>query len=325
MLAVAFDAFGPPERLRPVEVDDPGPPGPGQVLVEVRAAGVNFHDHRQRAGLSTEARLPGIPGLEMAGVVRRTGTGVARFAPGERVFGRARRSYAELVLAQADDLFHVPERLSFAEAAVVPVGFLTATHALRHKAGLRPGERLLVQAAGSSVGSAAVLLAKRWGAWVVGTAGTPERCRRVVDRLGADEAVDYRRPDPAARVRALTGGDGVDVVLDGLGSATFDATVDALAMGGRALVYGAASGSEEVTLSLARLMNRGAAVIGFSIVAEREVFARTMATFRTEVLPLLADGRLRPVLDRTVPLAAAAEAHRSIVQRRHFGKLALVP
>lgn len=325
MKAVVFDTFGPPEVLQYRDVSDPAPPGPGQVLVAVRAVGVNFHDYRQRLGLSTGASIPSIPGLEMSGIVESVGPDVTAFAPGDRVFGRARSSYAEKVLADAANLFLIPDGFSFESAAVVPVAFLTATHALLVKSPIQPGERLLMQAAGSSVGSAAVQVARREGAWVVGTAGSPGRCARVVQDVGAHAAIDYTREDVPARVMALTDSHGVDVALDGVGTATLAGTLTSLAIGGRALVYGAASGSSALPgFDVATLAGRGLSLVGFSITAEKALFQRTMRRFQTDILPALAQGTLRPMLERTLPLAEAAAAHRSILDRAHFGKLALV-
>jgi NADPH:quinone reductase-like Zn-dependent oxidoreductase len=334
MKAVVYQSFGPPEVL--AYVPDPTP-RPGQVLVRVRAVGVNFHDNRTRLGLSTGATAPGIPGIEMAGEVVALGEGVTEVRVGDRVFGRARHSYAELVAVDVNNLFPIPAGLTFAEAAVLPVAFLTATHALFVKTTLRPGERLLVQAAGSSVGSAAVQLAKdrelvallagggREPVMVIGTAGGAERCRRVREELGADAAIDYTFEDVPRRVHELTDGQGVEIVLDGVGTATFAGTLSSLATGGRALLYGASSGDDDIRLRIGDLANRGATLIGFSITAEKTLFQRTMELFRSAILPRIEAGLLRPLLDRTLPLHDAIEAHRSIIERRHFGKLALIP
>jgi NADPH:quinone reductase-like Zn-dependent oxidoreductase len=294
------------------------------VLVRVRAAGLNFHDNRMRLGL-TSAPPSRIPGLEMAGDVAALGLGVTEWKVGDRVFGRAREAYAEYVAVEADSLFPMPERMDYHFAGVVPVAFLTATHALLVKAPIMPGDKVLVQAGGSSVGSAAIQIAKRAGAWVVATAGTDERAERTQTALGADASINYSTQDVPARVKELTGGAGVDLVVDGLGSATFQASLSSLGQDGRLLLYGAASGGDSFTADVGSLAYKGLSITGFAITTESALFAKTMECFRSEILPALGRGELRAVLEQTLPLREAYEAHRSILIRRHFGKIALLP
>lgn len=342
MKAIAFGRHGGPEVLEPHELPDPVP-GPGEALVRVRACGVNHLDLWVRAGLPGLA--PGMPhvlGSDVVGEIVALGEGVAGLVPGAKtlvhptlscgacgacaagddnlcrrydVLGRGRDGgYAELVAVPARNCLPYPERLAWEEAAAAPLVFLTAWHMLAGRARVRAGEDVLVIGAGSGVGSAAIQVAKLLGARVLATAGTPEKLERA-RALGADERIDHAREDVAARARELTARKGADVVIEHVGGRIFEAGVAALAKNGRLVTCGATIGAK-VTLDVNTLFGRHLALLG-----------SWMGT-RTEMLAVIAElsgGRLKPVVDRVLPLAEARAAHERIESRAHFGKLVLVP
>src|SRR5262249_34449646 len=236
MRGVLVRAFGGLDAMEVAELPDPVP-GPGQVLVRVHASGVNFAETRTRAGTYSGVSAPFVLGMESAGVVESLGPGVADFAPGQRVFGRARGSHAEKVVIDARHLLPLPDRLSFEQGAAIPVGWLTAWHALLTVAHVEPGQRVLIEAVGSSVGSAALRIAKWRGCWVAGTASSDQKVRRAVDEYGADAGFVYTRQDVAALVQADTHGHGVDVALMTIGQQTAAATLAIMAMDGKVVTY----------------------------------------------------------------------------------------
>jgi 2-desacetyl-2-hydroxyethyl bacteriochlorophyllide A dehydrogenase len=331
------------DALTVEEVPDPTA-GPGEALVRVGAVAVNRLDCWVRAniGHAYEARLPLIPGYDVAGEVVKIGAGLDTPAPGDRVYahydfscGRCRYclagdeslcerygvmgvdhdgGYAELVVAPERNLFPLDDSVSFAAAAAAGSVYLTAYHMLFAKAGVRAGQTVLVVAGGSGVGGAAAQLAAWAGARVVVTAGTPEKAERAV-ALGAEAGVVHSQPGWSDEVRRLTGGRGVDCAIDHVGSATFGEVVRSLAGGGRMVLCGASSGSE-VELDLIDLFARQLAIIGSSDGSRAELL---------EVLRLLADGVIEPIVDRVLPLEEAAEAQRLLEERRHFGRILLDP
>jgi NADPH:quinone reductase-like Zn-dependent oxidoreductase len=330
------------DALSVEEVPDPSA-GPGEALVRVGAVAVNRLDCWVRAniGHAYQARLPLIPGYDVAGEVVQIGAGLDTVAVGDRVYvhydfscGRCRYclagdeslcarygvmgvdhdgGYAELVVAPERNLFLLDDRVSFRVAAAAGSVYLTAYHMLFAKAGVRAGQSVLVVAAGSGVGGAAAQLAAWAGARVVVTAGTREKADRAV-ALGAEAGVVHSQPGWSAEVRRLISG-GVDCAIDHVGSATFSEVVRSLAGGGRMVLCGASSGSQ-VELDLIDLFARQLAIIGSSDGSRAELL---------EVLGLLADGVVEPVLDRVLPLEEAAEAQRLLEQRRHFGRILLDP
>jgi 2-desacetyl-2-hydroxyethyl bacteriochlorophyllide A dehydrogenase len=318
--------------------------GPGEALVRVRAVAVNRLDCWVRAniGHAYQARLPLIPGYDVAGEVVQTGAGLDTVAPGDRVYvhydfscGRCRYclagdeslcqhygvmgvdhdgGYAELVVAPERNLFLLDDGVSFQAAAAAGSVYLTAYHMLFAKAGVRAGQTVLVVAAGSGVGGAAAQLAAWAGARVVATAGTREKADRAI-ALGAEAGVVHSQPGWSEEVRRLTGGRGADCAVDHVGSATFGEVVRSLAGGGRMVLCGASSGSQ-VEVDLIDLFARQLAIIGSSDGSRAELL---------EVLRLLADGVVEPVVDRVLPLEEAAEAQRLLEQRQHFGRILLNP
>jgi NADPH:quinone reductase-like Zn-dependent oxidoreductase len=342
MKAIAMRAHGGPEVLR-LE-DHPAPEAePGKVVVRVRAVALNHLDVWVRRGWpGLLLSWPHVPGADVAGVVEAVGPGVEGVAAGQEVVlnpglscgccraclsGRdveCRRysilgehvsgGYRELLAVPPQNLLPKPGNLSFPEAACLPLVFLTAWHALVVRAGLRHGETVLVHAAGSWVGSAAVQIARLLGATVIATAGSPWKCERARE-LGAHHAVDYRREDFVARVKALTGRRGADVVLEHTGKDTWEGSLLAAAPGGRVVTVGATSG-HDATTDLRHVFYRRLSVLGSTMGSKGDLF---------EVLKLVEEGKLRPVLDRVMPLAEAARAQELLSSRAQFGKIVLEP
>ena len=342
MRAVVLEHHGGPEALVQKDVPEPAPP-PGWVKVRIRACALNHLDLWARRGLpGIRYPLPLILGNDIAGEVAELGAGVSDMKPGDEVvlapgFGcgrcqacaagddnlcRAYRilgngldgGYAEYVTAPAANALPKPARLSWPEAAAVPLVFLTAWHMLVHKARVRPGEDVLVLAAGSGVGVAAIQVAKLFGARVLAAASTDEKLAKA-RALGADETVNYAENDFAAEVRRLTDKKGVEIVVEHTGQDTWPKSILSAARGGRIVTCGATSGHDAVT-DLRHVFGRQIQILGSYMGRRAELF---------EVLRWMERGRLSPVVDRVLPLAQAPEAHRALEAREAFGKVVLQP
>jgi NADPH:quinone reductase-like Zn-dependent oxidoreductase len=327
---------GGPEVLQVREAPDPAP-GPGEVRIAVRAAGVNFADVLARLGLYPDApQLPAVVGYEVAGVVDAVGTGVGDLRVGDRVLALTRfGGYSTAVIVSAAQTFATPAQLTDIEAAAIPVNYLTASIALYRLANVGAGEIVLVYGAGGGVGIAATQLAKLRDAVVVGTASTSKI--DAIRALGVDHAIDHRRQDVAAEVRRLTSGRGADVILDPIGGRQFAVSYDLLAPLGRMVIYGVSSvaGGERRSLWRAArtvlampsfrplsLMNRNRAVLGLNLGhlwGEGRQLRAAMASILLEV----SAGRLRPVVAQTFPLERAGDAHRYLQSRANIGKVVL--
>lgn len=328
---------GGPQALRVADVPDPQP-GPGEVLVDVAAAGVNRADLLQRRGLyPPPPGVPAWPGLEVSGVVAAVGAGpqgpgaappaddgAPRLRVGDRVAALlAGGGYAERVTVPTALTLPVPEGLPLVDAAALPEALATVWSNLQ-AAAFTSGDVLLVHGGSGGVGSVAVQLAHALGHRVLATAGGPERCARVRE-LGADVVVDHRAQDVAAAVREATDGRGADVVLDVLGGGALRSNVELLAPGGRLVVIGLQQGRRG-ELDLAALMARRGQVLATTLrdrpAAQK---AAIMAAVRRDVWPLVLAGRVRPMVHARIPLAQAADAHEALEAGEVFGKVLLVP
>ncbi len=314
---------GGPDVLGWAEVPDPVP-GPGEVLLEVRAAGVNRADCLQRQGHYPPP--PGasqILGLECSGTVRAMGPGVSGWQVGDEVCALlAGGGYAEQVVVPAGHLLPRPEGVSLVEAAALPEATATVWSNVFMLAGLQPGETLLVHGGGSGIGTTAIQLAKAAGAKVVVTAGS-ERKLAACAELGADVGINYREQDFVEQVHAATSGRGADVILDIVGAAYLGRNVAALATEGRLVVIGL-QGGRRGELDLGALMAKRAAVLSTSLRARTDAAKTTIiASVREHVWPLVADATLRPIVDRVLPMTQAGEAHRVLDSSEHIGKVLL--
>lgn len=314
---------GGPEVLRP-EIRPVPLPGAGQVLVRVHAAGVNRPDVAQRQGhYPPPPGASDIPGLEIAGEVVAVGEGVAAPAPGSRVTALVTGGgYAEYCLADAELALPIPDGLDFVAAAAVPETFFTVWSNVFDRGALRPGETLLVHGGTSGIGTTAIQLGKAFGARVLTTAGSAEKCA-ACRQLGADVAVNYRDEDFVAAVKTATGGRGADVILDMVGGSYIPRNYQAAAQDGRIVQIAFLQGSK-VEIDFMRLMLKRLTHTGATLrsrpVSEKAPIARAL---REYVWPLLAAGRCLPVIHATFPLAEAAQAHALMESSAHIGKIVL--
>ncbi|MFQ6192677.1 quinone oxidoreductase family protein [Streptomyces sp. NPDC000405] len=324
MHAIEIRETGGPEVQRYVEKPDPGRPGEGQILVELAAAGVNFIDLYRREG-RYPLPVPCVPGEEGSGVVLAVGPGVTRFAPGDRVaWTTVLGSYAERVLVPEDKAIVVPDAIDLPTAGGVLVHGMTA-HFLAHDSyPARAGETVLVHAAAGGVGMLLTQMLGRRGVRVIGTVSTEEK-ERIARANGADEVVRYTETDDlAAEIRALTGGEGVHAVYDGVGAATFDASLASLRVRGTLVLFGGASGAVP-PVDVMRLLWGGSLTLTRPYL---EHFRATVEEFERRanaVFRGIADGTLRFTVAGTYPLAEAHRAHTDLASRATSGKLLLVP
>jgi NADPH:quinone reductase-like Zn-dependent oxidoreductase len=340
MKAVTFAQHGGPDVLRYMEVTAPVN-APDEVLVRVHACALNHLDLWVRGGLpGISIPLPHILGSDISGEVAKVGANVAQVRLGQKVllspgiscghcpqclagnhsacreytlFGyMVDGGYAEYVRAPAVNVLPMPQNLSYVEAAAVPLVFLTAWHMLITRARLKPAEEVLILGAGSGVGSAAIQIAKLTGARVIATAGSEEKLAKAKE-LGADETILHSKQDIAAEVKRLTNRRGVDVVFEHVGQATWEQSLRSLAVGGRLVTCGATTGWEG-KIDIRFLFTRQLSILGSYMGGKAELFP---------VLELIGRGLLKPVIDTTMPLAQAAEAHRRLEHRDQFGKIVL--
>ena len=335
-------SHGGPETLALNERPTPEP-GPGEVRVQVKAVALNHLDVWVRRGVPGHVfPLPLIPGCDVAGVVEAVGPGSPASLLGSEVVvhpgvscgtcldcraGRQPlcRDYgilgetrdggcAEAVVVPAGNALPKPRNLGFEAAAAVPLVFLTAWHMLVERARVRPGERVLVHAAASGVSSAAIQIARLWGARVMATAGSDEKCA-LARQLGAELAVNYRTADLVAAARAWTGKRGVDVAIDHVGAATFEPTLRCLTRGGRYVICGATSG-HEMKGDFRPVFFKSLSILGSTMGGSHEL---------VEVLGHVEAGALRPIVDSVLALDQVAEGHRRLEERRALGKIVLTP
>jgi len=340
MKAIRFHRHGGPEVLRYEDAPDPAP-NADEALVRVRACALNHLDLWARNGLpNVEIPLPHISGSDVSGVVEWVPGEEKEFHKGDEIVmnpgvacGRCEKcllglddqcryytiigygtdgGYAELVKIPRANLVRKPEGMSFEEAASFPLVFLTAYHMLVTKAKVLAGEKVLVLAAGSGVGSAAVQVAKAFGAEVIATAGGSDKLAKA-KALGADHVVDHHRQNVLEEVRRITGKKGVDVVVEHVGKATWEGSVKALAKGGRLVLCGATTGAEVMT-DLRYVYNRELTIYGSFMSSRGELLS---------VTKLVESHRVRPVVDSVFPLQRAAEAQKRMEGSEHFGKIVL--
>ncbi|SMH51950.1 NAD(P)H-quinone oxidoreductase [Azospirillum agricola] len=323
MRCVEIAKPGGPEVLRPTRRPAPVP-GPGELLVEVAAAGVNRPDTLQRQGrYDPPAGASDLPGLELSGTVIAIGEGVTGWASGDRLCALvAGGGYAEYCTVPAVQALPVPAPLSMIEAAAVPETFFTVWTNVFERGALKPGETLLVHGGSSGIGTTAIQLAKAFGATVFTTAGSADKCR-ACEELGADRAIDYKTEDFVAVIREATGGRGVDVVLDMVGGDYIARDVEIMAPDGRHVSIAFLQGPK-VSLNMAPVMMKRLTLTGSTLrarpVAEK---GRIAAALRETVWPLLEAGGVKPLIHATFPLEQAAEAHRLMESSAHIGKIVL--
>jgi NADPH2:quinone reductase len=321
MQAIRFHEHGGPEVLRLEDVPVPEP-GEGEARVRVRFAGVNFIDVYRRTGYYPVPSLPAIPGGEASGVVEAVGPGVSTVSVGDRVaFWDVAGAYAEAVVHRADRLLPLPDGVGFEAGATLPLQGMTAhylTHTIRPLTG---GETVLIHAAAGGVGLLAVQMAKLAGARVIGTCSTEEKTARA-RAAGADHVIRYTEQDFVEETKRLTGGEGVDLAIDGVGRATFEGSVAATRVRGHVILFGQASGEPEPIRPRKLLGSRtltSASLVDYS--SDRgEMLGRARQVFGWH-----AEERLDVHVDRVLPLAEAARAHRLLEGRETSGKLLLAP
>jgi NADPH2:quinone reductase len=320
MKAIQVHQFGGPEVLALHEIPTPKP-GPGEVLVRVRAAGVNPYDTYMRNGsYAIKPPLPYTPGSDAAGTIEAVGQGITRVKAGDRVYTATTISgaYAEYALALESQVHPLPEKTSFAQGAGLWVPYGTAYTALHHHAAARAGETVLIHGASGGVGVAAVQFARAQGLLVMGTAGT-ERGLDLVKQQGAHHAFDHSKGGYVEEILKATGGKGVDVVLEMLANVNLAADLKLLALHGRVIVIG---NRGEISINPRELMSRRAVVRGFTLWAAT---AAESAEIHAAVAAGLENGTLRPIVGKELPLGDAPRAHREVMSSGAFGKIVLVP
>ena len=320
MKAIRVHEFGGPEVLRLEDVEEPQPAA-GQVVVRVRAAGVNPVDTYIRGGdHAVKPPLPYTPGLDAAGEVEAVGEGVARVRAGQRVYiaGSLSGTYAELALCGESQVHALPSGVSFAQGAGVSTPYATAYRALFQRAQGVPGETVFVHGASGGVGTAAVQIARAAGFTVIGTGGTEEG-RKLAAEQGAHHVLDHHAPDYLEELTRLTDGRGPDVILEMLANVNLNRDLEVVARGGRVVVIGS-RGAVEITPRLA--MTREANVLGMVLF---NASPQELASVHAAIVAGLEAGTLRPVVGRELPLSDAARAHEEVLKPGAYGKIVLLP
>ena len=319
MRAVICRAWGAVETLTVEDVAPPAP-GRGQVLIDVKATGVNYADAIMVAGrYQTRPPLPFSPGLETAGIVTACGEGVTRFKPGDRVMAiLAYGGLAEMAVAPEAETFAIPDGMSFDEAGAFPIAYISSHVAIQWQGRLEPGETLLVLGAAGGVGLTAVEIGKAMGARVIAAASTPEKLAVARER-GADEVVNYSTENLTDRVMALTGGKGADVCFDPVGGSLFDAALSSLGWGGRILLIGFVAGVPQIPAN--RLLVKHRAALGSSLRYFRWHAPDKLRRSVDQLTQWYGEGKLRPCITHRLPLEESREAIRLLTERKAHGKV----
>jgi len=322
MRHIQVSKFGGPGELKLAESLMPNP-GSGQALVKIAASGVNYIDVYFRTGLN-KADLPFTPGSEAAGIVDSVGPGVTAVKPGDRVgYAMARGSYAEYALVPADQLVPLPDSVDFNTAAAALLQGMTAHYLTHSTYPLKPGDKCLVHAAAGGAGRLIVQMAKMLGATVYGTVGTDAKAA-VAKEAGADEAIVYMRDDFAVEVKRLTGGRGLDVIYDSVGASTFLKGLDLLRPRGMMALFGNSSGKVD-PIDPAILNPKGSLFLTRPSLAHYVLTREELLWRAGDVLKWIGSGKLNLLIEKTYPLADAAEAHRDLEGRKSTGKLLIIP
>jgi len=324
MTAVAISKPGGPEVLIPEQRPVPQP-GPDEILIKVQAAGVNRPDVAQRSG--SYPPPPGasdLPGLEVAGVVAAVGSNAKRHKIGDVVMSLvAGGGYAQYCIAQDAQAMSVPPSLTIAEAGALPETLMTVWHNVFERGALKPGETLLVHGGSSGIGTMAIMLAKALGSKVIVTVGSSDKADACV-RLGADHAINYRSEDFVEAVKTFTVGNGANVILDMVGGDYIDRNYDAAAIDGRIVQIAFLSNAPKATANFIKLMVKRLTHTGSTLRPRSNADKAAMvAAIEARVMPLLRDGKVKPVMDSTFPLEKAADAHRRMETSEHIGKIVL--
>ena len=314
MKAAYITETGDPDVLTYGDLPEPTLASPNDVLVHVHATSLNRRDIFAREGShgTRPTRFPYIPGLDLAGEVLAAGSAVTRFKPGDRVMGEGSGTYAEVARGRDDSLALMPASLSYEEAAAIPTVFSAAYHMLICRSHLGVGETMLVMAGGSGVGSAAIQIGAAMSARIITTASSQQKLERAKN-LGAHIGINYKDEDFAARVREETGGEGVDLVFEHIGTPVWEGCFASLKRGGRLVTCGVTAG-HLVTLHLGQLWTRDLTLIGT---------AQRPAEDIADIVRLVSQGTFRGVVDSVLPLEAAMEAHRRLEASDFFGKIVL--
>ncbi|MGH7191118.1 MAG: NADPH:quinone reductase [Acetobacteraceae bacterium] len=320
MKAIRVQQFGGPEAMKLEEVPDPRP-GTGEIVVRLKAAGVNPVDAYVRAGTyAVKPSLPYTPGWDGAGVVEAVGADADTVRPGDRVYiaGTVSGAYAELALCKASHIHRLPENVSFEQGAAIGVPYATAHRALFHRAHAEAGETVLVHGASGGVGIAVIQLARAAGLTVIGTAGS-ERGREMVAREGAHEVLDHRAPNYLSRLSPLTRGRGVDVIVEMLANVNLARDLTVLARDGRVVIVGS-RGSVEINPR--ETMGRDASILGMTLL---NASPRELASIHAALFAGLENGTLRPVVGQVIPLSEAPRSHQAVMEPGAHGKIVLAP
>ena len=324
MTVVAISKPGGPEVLVP-ETRSVPVPGPNEILVKVMAAGVNRPDVAQRSGAYPPP--PGasdLPGLEIAGEVVALGAGAVRHKLGDKVMSLvAGGGYAQYCIAQDGQAMTVPPQLTIAEAGALPETLMTVWHNVFERGALKPGETLLIHGGSSGIGTLAIQLAKAFGSKVIVTVGSQDKAEACT-KLGADVAINYKTQDFVAETKNATGGAGANVILDMVGGDYIDRNYDAAAMDGRIVQIAFLSNAPKTTANFSKLMVKRLSHTGSTLRPRTNADKAAMvAAIEAKVMPLLREGRVKPLMDSTFPLEKAADAHRRMETSEHIGKIVL--